>query len=514
MMTALCGRLRRRACALLLPLVLVAAAQAQKPALAVLPVASDIDEGALGGKIRRAMNEKFLRSYEYVCIRPEDADAVIAAAGFRLTPATQPAEVARLAAEKLQCRYVLWGFCTRDRKKRLGWTIRFVGMDLEKSREELAWDFSQYVTSWNDVRLAANRFAEDISGYRPRVALEPEVPQTKQRPFPRENLVKNSGFEQGRETPDHWQCINNLTTFWGETGGNPGRCLRVNTDVLDDQAMEWRQAMAQGADFRKPPKRKPTRPPKYDTIAGLHGVHYHSNPIPIKRGVIYRVTVDLNGPEGAKVFTKGYAPFKATGFAAQDREIYRNYLACKETGKALGNGYKQFSRTFLPNPFYALLNIEDLSNTPHADQAAHILRERMQRRDFPLIPLDEQKRRLAKTNTRARFDTPQPELVAVVRDRLLCAHGVYGKVERTEKGLFLFLRLMSSRIKQNIPILDLKYPVRDEGSIAVACNQFLTTCGRRFPFVRYIRVIPYPYWPPGMYRFDNVTLTEEGDTLW
>jgi len=32
--------------------------------------------------------------------------------------------------------------------------------------------------------------------------------------------------------------------------------------------------------------------------------------------------------------------------------------------------------------------------------------------------------------------------------------------------------------------------------------------------VNYVKVIPFPYWPPGMYHFDNVTLTEEGYTLW
>jgi hypothetical protein len=50
--------------------------------------------------------------------------------------------------------------------------------------------------------------------------------------------------------------------------------------------------------------------------------------------------------------------------------------------------------------------------------------------------------------------------------------------------------------------------------MAAACADFLGQCERRFPFVQYVRVIPYPYWPPGIYYFDNVTLTEEGDTLW
>jgi hypothetical protein len=364
------------------------------------------------------------------------------------------------------------------------------------------------------VAVTLNRYAADISGYRPHVAVEPEVPVARRRKPPLQNLVKNSGFEEGQETPAFWRCVDNLTTFWDMEAGKPGRCLRVNTDVLDDQAMEWREAIAKGADFRKPPPRKPTREPKYDTIAGLHGVHFPSDPIPVKRGVVYRVTVDLKGHEGAKVFTKGYATFQATDFAGQDREIYNNYLACKEESVDAGNGYRRYTRTFLPNPFYAAFDIEDRARSDHAARASDLLRRAMKERDFPLIPLDEQKKRLAATRAVAGFDTPLPELTMIVRDRLLCAQAIYGKVERAEEGLCLFLRLMSARLKQSLPILDLRYPISDERSMAAACADFLGQCERRFPFVQYVRVIPYPYWPPGIYYFDNVTLTEEGDTLW
>jgi len=473
-----------------------------------------VDEDNLGAKVRHSMNEKFLQSYQYSAIRLEDIDQVMNARGFQLTPDTTPLEIANFAEDKLEARYVFWGFCKRDREKRLGWTIRFLGMDVEDSREEIKWDKEAYVTTYNEVRLALNRFATEISGYQRRIGLEPEVPAGKQRPYPRRNLVRNGGFEEGDETPKYWETIDNLTTFYEKTGGNPGRCLRVNTDVLDDQAMEWKQAVRNGADFRKPPERKPTKPPKYDTIAGLHGVHYHSDPIPIKRGVIYRVTVDLKGPEGAKVFTKGYAAFEATRFAAQDREIYRNYLACKQTGEDIGGGWKRYTRTFLPNAFYSVFDLENRAGTDDALLAAQFLRRRLKARNFPLMPYEEQKRRLSKIRFDAKYDTPMPELIATVRDRLMAAHAIYGKVDRGEEGLTLYLRLMSTRIKQNIPIIDQEYPLKHNMSTAMAVKDFLDRCEKRFPFVDYVRVIPYPYWPPGMYFWDNVTLTEEGDTLW
>ncbi len=284
--------------------------------------------------------------------------------------------------------------------------------------------------------------------------------------------------------------------------------------MLDAQAVEWQQQVAGGADYHHPPARMPTYPPKYDTIAGLHGVHFPSDPIPVKRGVVYRITVDLKGPEGPKIWAKGYAPFESTAFSAQDREIYRNYLSCKGEAADAGNGYKRYTRTFLPNPFYCLFDVEDLAGAGDGSKATAMLRRRMAARDFALMPEDKQKQRLAKIGFVARYDMVMPELVATVRDRLLCANAVYGKVERGEGGLRLCLRLMSVRIKQNVPLANQEYAFASDAGLAKACDEFVALCERRLPFVQYVRVIPYPYWPPGTYRFDNVTLTEEGETLW
>ena len=498
--------------ALLLALLIAGGAYAGKPVFAVLPIRSTGDRGKMGRFVRRSLNKKLGRTYQYVTIYSDEVDEAAAQEGFRLTPKTSPAEVGAFAADVLQCRFVVWGAATPALR---GWIIGVKGMDLKKSRKELTWQFNEAVADHREVPLACGRIVAEISGFSKLIGREPEVPEAKRRKGPRKNLLANGDFEQGRGTPAHWQRVDNLTTFWDKLSKN-GRGLLVDTDVLDAQAVGWWQRLAKGADFQKPPQKKPTRPPKYDTIGGTYGVHFISDPLPVKRGVAYRLSADVKGRTTdfffPKVFVKGYAPFGATEFEGQDREIYRMYLACRsETG---GKEFEHHTRTFLPNAYYVVFELDDPAGTGHAAKVARLLRRMMRKRNFPLIPPQEQELRLAKSTCKIGFDTVMPEIVLTIRDRLLCAHGIYGKVERTDKGPQLCLRLASARIKRNIPLLDLTYPVTDDKSMSRACEKFLTACEKRLPFVQRMRVIPYSYWPPGLFRYDNIVLTEEGDSLW
>jgi hypothetical protein len=138
------------------------------------------------------------------------------------------------------------------------------------------------------------------------------------------NLVANGSFEAGRYWPSDWQATDGLCTFWVAGGTDGARCLRICTDVLDAQ---WKaredqvraaveQASRDGADpqtlphdpFPPPPERIPTSPPYYDTVAGIHGVHYRSAYIPCAQGAVYRFSVDARTEaEGEpKVFIKGF----------------------------------------------------------------------------------------------------------------------------------------------------------------------------------------------------------------
>jgi len=495
-----------------------ACAEAGKPAVAVLPFYSEGDRNKMGQFVRESVHNKLARTYQYAILEIPDTDGAMKSAGLKLDKDTTPAQVGAFGAEALQCRFVVWG--TVDRAPQ-GWIIRAKAMDLDKSKTELAWDMREPVSGSREAPLACGRIVDEISGFHKQVGEEPVVPEAKRRPEPRKSVLANGDFEAGADgAPAGWQTMNckspldSLTTFWGQEG-KPGRCLLVNTDVLETQALEWRQAIAQGADWRKPPARKETTPPKYDTIGGTYGIHVLSDSIPVKRGVVYRITTDVKGPsEGIffpHLFVKGYAAMAATEFAGQDREIYRMYLACRtETG---GKEFEHFTRTFLPNAFYVVFDLEDKAAGLGA-KATDLLRLKMKERGFPLIPVEEQKKRLAAAGVVVKHDMVIPEIYVAMRDRLLCSHGIYGKVETSDKGPQLCLRLTSARIKERIPLLDQAYPAGDDKALADGVAKFLDAVEKRLPFVATMRVIPYSYWPPAPFSCDNITLVEEGESLW
>jgi hypothetical protein len=137
------------------------------------------------------------------------------------------------------------------------------------------------------------------------------------------NLLANGSFEAGRFWPYGWEATDGLTTFW-ELGGTDGKlCLRIYTDVLDSQWKardeEVRRAVSlagpnpqalPASPIPPPPRRIETHPPYYDTVAGLHGVHYRSDYVPVVPGAIYRFSIDARTDEATegtpRVFVKGF----------------------------------------------------------------------------------------------------------------------------------------------------------------------------------------------------------------
>ncbi len=139
------------------------------------------------------------------------------------------------------------------------------------------------------------------------------------------NLLANGSFEKGRYWPYGWEAVDGLTTFWHAGGSNGQRCIRIDTDVLDAQwkahseqvrgAVEAAARRAGGDPQSAPlnplpstPERVPTQPPYYNTVAGLHGVHYRSAYVKAQPGAVYRFSVDARTEaEGEpRVFIKGF----------------------------------------------------------------------------------------------------------------------------------------------------------------------------------------------------------------
>jgi len=142
-------------------------------------------------------------------------------------------------------------------------------------------------------------------------------PITKPLP-PGKNLIPNGDFEQGEVTPKGWQSIDGLSSFWvQDEDPRHGKVLKFDTDVLQSQGYVWWKKIRAGASPKDAPKKEPTQEPKYDTLAGLDGVWFWSDPVPVEPGKSYWLSLDVKGPE-IMVWLVGYENKPDTSFGADE----------------------------------------------------------------------------------------------------------------------------------------------------------------------------------------------------
>jgi hypothetical protein len=148
------------------------------------------------------------------------------------------------------------------------------------------------------------------------------------------NLVPNGDFEQGDVTPTGWQTIDGLSTFWVKDADPAhGKVLKIDTDIYQSQAYDWWVKLVHGASPRDAPKKTVTVGDKYDTLAGLDGVWFWSDFIPVEKGKAYWFTVDAKGPGGGLLaWLFGYPEKTSTAFGA-DEGAFQEYLQGKTAGK-------------------------------------------------------------------------------------------------------------------------------------------------------------------------------------
>jgi hypothetical protein len=177
------------------------------------------------------------------------------------------------------------------------------------------------------------------------------------------NLIKNGSFEEGRYWPYGWDPADGLGTFWRDDGGSQGRrYVRLFTTVLEEQWLPWNEkilkvvqeaakggAQALPNDPRPaPPAPRLSTPPYYDSVGGLHGIHYRSDFIPCTPGAVYRFRVDARSEGGTpKVFVKG--------FFDQQRRTDQGLVVLKRNAYKLqfpldgcGPQWKRFATEFHP----------------------------------------------------------------------------------------------------------------------------------------------------------------------
>src|SRR5262249_9398181 len=128
---------------------------------------------------------------------------------------------------------------------------------------------------------------------------EPQNQAPKPKPPPnlkdRLNLIPNGDFEKGTLTPDGWQTVDGLTSFWvKDPDPAHGKVLKFDTDVLQMQAYDWWVQIAKGASPKDAPQKTPSKDPnKYDTLAAFDGAFMWSDFIPIEKGKAYWLTLDV-----------------------------------------------------------------------------------------------------------------------------------------------------------------------------------------------------------------------------
>ncbi|MFH0962593.1 MAG: hypothetical protein V2A58_01130 [Planctomycetota bacterium] len=250
-------------------------------------------------------------------------------------------KLARLARESLSATRLLWGSVEKDSR---GFTIAYRLVDCGEGARVLSDEVARCAKD-REISEAVQAFVDSFA----------QGPKEEEDKTPAvfvavgENLVLNGDFEAGPANagPDHWQRIDNLTTF-AKNEGKSGRGLVIDSDVLLSQWKDWRSALDAGTNLADAPAKVPTKEPKYDTVAGTYGVPYLSDYISVEPGKTYELSFDMKGRwiDGttvfvAKVFVKGYGDV-----AGEQREIYRTYKACRT--KTQGREYEFFRRTFTP----------------------------------------------------------------------------------------------------------------------------------------------------------------------
>ncbi len=169
------------------------------------------------------------------------------------------------------------------------------------------------------LRPAAPKAGEEVS----REFIDPKA----------KNLIPNGDFEAGTDTPTGWQSVDGLSSFWVQDSDPAhGKIIKFDTDVLQSQGYDWWVKIANGSRPGDAPAKKPTVEPKYDTLAGLDGVWYWSDFIPVEKGKAYWLTLDVKGPP-ILVWLVGY-PDKGDASFGADEAAFQEVLISQRTGKA------------------------------------------------------------------------------------------------------------------------------------------------------------------------------------
>ena len=298
--------------------------------MAVFPFASVFDGGSTGARTATKFRMKLARESAFEVVSELETTEALGDGG---ADAGEVEELAKLARERLFAGKMVVGEVERTGR---GYVIGYRLVDCAEGGARVVIDELSRAADDRGISDVAKAFVEELVGK--------GEEEEKGYEMTGENLLRNGHFEQGEETPVGWESIDGLTTQWAPRG--EGKCLMMDTDVLERQWKEWRETLAGGAKASEAPAKEPTQEPKYDTVGGTYGVPFRSAYFKVEGGKRYAVSFDMKGRwiDGtvvfvAKAFIKGYAEVEG-----DRREVYRTYKACRT--KTQGREWEHFERAF------------------------------------------------------------------------------------------------------------------------------------------------------------------------
>ena len=304
-----------------------AEAAAEELVVVIFPFAS-ADNNATGRAFSESLRMRAKR-LNLVVVEALSLKEVMAGAAMPALD-TSAADMAKILKDRFDARCGLWG---EVRVEGDGMVMEIRGLDRDKGGAALTISRTFRAAEKQLVNPVQDEILLELTGRKKKPVAEATPEADAKVPTIGPELVKNGDFETGDKGPDAWQRIDGLTTFWvGE--GQAGKGLKVVTDVYHDQWVEWQKKYKAGAKAEDAPQANPTSGNKYDTVAGLYGVAYFSDPIPVVPGKSYKVSVSYRGKSDdfffPKLFIRGYGDVKG-----EKRGVYDAYLAlrCKTAGK-------------------------------------------------------------------------------------------------------------------------------------------------------------------------------------
>jgi len=530
------SRFKKRQVLLLLGVVVVLAAGAvwavQKPMIVVLDFTSTFDDGRMGRKVASiARKHAFLRR-TYQTMDDFTLNELLAESKFFVLPAMGPEEIGKAAKEKLSADILLWG--TIEKLGGDDYRLTVKGVDTRSDPPKMIIDKSYICDGVHEIPQNVDAALSFIEGKGPKPEVDLMADDSWKR---RRNLVKNGGFELGKETPLYWERVNGLTSFYVDGESPTGKCVMFDTDVLLSEWEEWKPKFEAGAKASEAPKKTPPKDPGYDTVGGTVGAHLYSDPIPIKPGMTYRLDFDLKGMAGdtSRVFVKGYAHIddtrypgkdadlvskmleKETGhrirrpgqYGAQDREVYRApvTLRLEKTGE-----WTHFCRLLRPTQCLLVLDfVSTFDGGATGRKVANaIYMAGKASRTFGVFDARRVKDALAARKIPVTPKSEAPEIALFAGEEFGHAIVIYGYVVETESGaLAVFLKSLDVRRKVWDPLFQRTYRTTKDKLNEMA-KQVISDLRKGKPVVKFLRIKLDCYWPRGKYYFDNVTLTEEG----